>query len=221
MDQRRRRCDRLAEHQNVSGDRRRAEIARLDGADPGHQRRRQARRLYRAGPAAGPRQGYARARGLLFRGDQSQRRRDLGIVHRLSERRRGAAGSRNQSARDGHRGNLLCPGRRSQGRDQGLFAARHGYRQQWRRLGVAGQRPFRQLRPAQMQGPAERAQGDGQSLSRRLDDVSLPRTAIPRTSRIPAARKPAITPGSISTTRSVWATTCPSPPAMRRMRCWR
>ena len=54
VDQRRRageRRGRLAQPQDVRGDRRRAEVARLDAAHPRHQRQRQARRVCRAEPA--------------------------------------------------------------------------------------------------------------------------------------------------------------------------
>ena len=50
---------RLAQHEDVRRDRRRREVAGLDGADARHQRQRQARRLRRAEPAGRSDQGQA------------------------------------------------------------------------------------------------------------------------------------------------------------------
>ena len=69
-------------------------------------------------------------------------------------------------------GNLSrCRGM-SRKRCQWLRPARHGHRSQRRRLDVAGERPSRELRPAQMQRPAQRSERDRKTLSRRLDALS-------------------------------------------------
>ena len=77
---------RLVEPQDVRGDRRRSEIARLDAIRPRYQWQRQARRIYRAEPAAGPGQGPATGAKPLHRGDQPVRRFGLGIGPGLSWR---------------------------------------------------------------------------------------------------------------------------------------
>ena len=59
LERRRRRRGRLGQHQDVRRDRRRGEVAGLDGARPRHQRQRQARRLRRAQPAGRSDQGQA------------------------------------------------------------------------------------------------------------------------------------------------------------------
>ena len=81
VDKRRRAANtggRLAQPQDVRGDRRRAEIAGLGAVHPRHQRQRQARRLCRAQPAGGPDQGQARRRRPLFGVGKPGRRYDLG-----------------------------------------------------------------------------------------------------------------------------------------------
>ena len=60
VDERRRSRGRLAEHEEVRPDRRRREVAGLDGAGARHQRQRQARRLHRARSAGRSGQGHAR-----------------------------------------------------------------------------------------------------------------------------------------------------------------
>ena len=59
VDERRRPGGRLAEHEDVRGDRRRREVAGLDGAHHRHQRQRQARRVRRAEPAGRSDEGQA------------------------------------------------------------------------------------------------------------------------------------------------------------------
>jgi len=58
--------------------------------------------------------------------------------------------------------------------------ARRGHRQQGGRLGVARQRSHGQLRSAQVQGPAQRSEGDGQSLPRRLVVPPVPGPRLQR-----------------------------------------
>ena len=60
----------------------------------------------------------------------------------------------------------------------GLRPARRRHRPQRRVLGVARERPSRELRPAQVQGPAQRTDRDRQALPRGLDAPSLPRAAV-------------------------------------------
>ena len=80
------------------------------------------------------------------------------------------------------------------------------------RVGVAVERPSRQLRPAQVQGSAQRAEGDRRSLSGRLDVLPVSRARASKASARTAPRR-ATTPGSISTTRSGSARTCRCRPA--------
>ena len=62
VDERRRPGGRLAQHEDVRRDRRRGEVAGLDGARARHQRQRQARRLRRAEPAGRSDEGQAHQR---------------------------------------------------------------------------------------------------------------------------------------------------------------
>ena len=91
----------------------------------------------------------------------------------------------------------------------GIRAARRRHRSQWRVLGVALERPSRQLRPAQVQGPAQRAERDRQALPRRLDAAIGCPDRSSRTCRTTAASSRATTRGSISSTRSGWAQNVP------------
>ena len=95
----------------------------------------------------------------------------LGQRARLPRRHR-AAESGSNPPRDRARGILRGSVEQSEGARVGVFAARHGYRPQRRGLGGAGKRTSGQLRPAQMQRSAERADGDRAALSGRLDALS-------------------------------------------------
>ena len=55
-----------------------------------------------------------------------------------------------------------------------LLAARHGRRPQRRRVGGARERPHGELRPPQVQGPAQRPDGDRPALPRGLDVLPEP-----------------------------------------------
>ena len=185
-------------------DRRRGEVAGLDGARARHQRQRQARRVRRARRAGRSGEGHAHQRAVL-RGDAEPGRRiDLGRGDGQSRRGR-ARRAGIESARDRARRDL-------QRADARLRRARRRHRQQGRRLGVARQRAPRQLRSAQVQGAAQRPEGDRRSLSRGL---VVPPVSRARASRASARTAPsrAITRGSISTTRSASATTCRCRPA--------
>ena len=81
-----------------------------------------------------------------------------------------------KSSRDGLGGGLRAA-------VAGIWAARRRHRPQWRLLGISVERPSRQLRPAQVQGSAERAQRDGQTLPGGLDTLSSPRTSDGRRDR--------------------------------------
>ena len=110
------------------------------------------------------------AASLLQRGREPGRRVRLGDVAGIPRLRR-ARQPRSRS--DAHRadGNLRAA-------VAGLWAARRRHRSQRRVLGVAGERPSRELRPEQVQGPAQRAERDRQALPRRLDALSAARTAV-------------------------------------------
>ena len=92
LDERRRPGRGLAEHEDVRPDRRRREIAGMDGARARHQRQRQTGRVRRAGPAAGSDEGHADQLGLLCGDAESGGRIDLGRDARRA--RRGCAGLR-------------------------------------------------------------------------------------------------------------------------------
>ena len=82
----------------------------------------------------------------------------------------------------------------------------------------ARERPSRQLRSPQVQGPAQRSERDRQALPGGLDALSVAGTAVRQRRRGRQRRNAATTPGSTSTTRSGWARTCRSPPATRTTR---
>ena len=141
---------------------------------------------------------------VLRRDAEPGRRLDLGSDARQSRRRR-AARARIESAGDG-------AGRDLQRAAARLRRARRRHRQQGRGVGVAGERPHRQLRSPQVQGAAQRPEGDGRSLPRGLVVLQVSGSGLRRASATTAPSR-AITRGSISTTRSASATTCRCPPA--------
>ena len=145
---------------------RRREVAGLDGAHPRHQRQRQARRVRRARTSRSIPTKDKRIGGALLRRRAGARRLGLGIGARLPGRGR-PADARRESARDGARRSLRAAVRQSEGAGAGLLAARHGRRSQRRRLGGARERPHGELRSPQVQGPAERPDGDRASIAPR------------------------------------------------------
>ena len=100
---------------------------------------------------------------------------------------------------------ILC---HSEGRHR---RARRRHRQERRALGLGLERQPDQLRPQQMQEPAERAERDRQPLPGRLCLLQISGPGLRRASRTRAPRR-ATTPGSTSTTRSALARTSRSPP---------
>ena len=108
------------------------------------------------------------------------RRNGLGQRAGLPGRNR-AAESGIESAGNRSGGILRSAVEQSEGAGVGLFAARHGYRPQRRRLGGAGQRASGQLRPAQVQRPAQRAEGHRAAVPGRLDALSRRRDRTSRT----------------------------------------
>ena len=200
---RRRRRGRLGQHQDVRRDRRCGEVAGLDGAHPRHQRQRQARRVCRAQPAAGSGQGQAHRPGVLRGHAEPGRRIGLGDAARQPRLDR-AARSRLQPAGNRAGGNL-------QRADAGLRPARRRYRQQGRGVGVARKRSYRQLRPEQVQGSAQRTEGDRRSLPGGLGVLPVSGAGL-RRHRREQRRVRATTAGSTSTTRSASARMCRCPP---------
>ena len=205
VDERRRSGGRLAEHEDVRRDRRRREVAGMDGAGPRHQRQRQARRLRRAEPAADPDEGQAHQLAVLRRDAEPGRRLDLGLDARRTPARScgSSPGANPPETALAEIYNVPLPG---------LRRARRRHRQQGRGVGVARQRPSRQLRSPQVQGR--------RSTARRPPAITAPRAG--RSTNIPArasgasartAPSRATTRGSISTTRSGSATTCRCPRA--------
>ena len=94
----------------------------------------------------------------------------VGVVRRHGGDRAGRAGP--ESAGDRARGDLQ--------RAEAVFRhPRRRHRQAGRRVGVARQRPPRQLRPAQVQGAAQRAEGHRRSLPRGLGLLPVPWPRIP------------------------------------------
>ena len=128
--------------------------------------------------------------------------------------------ARIESAGDDAGGNLRAAVEQSESGGTRIRAARNGYRPQRRGVDGADQRTFCQLRSAQVQGAAERADGDGAAVSRKAGRCIRSRGRRSR-ARSRAARMRTITTGSISSTRSGWGRTSRSRRAMRRIRCWR
>ena len=157
------------------------------------------------GRAGGPGQGHAHQLAVLRRDAEPGGRLDLGRDAGRSRRGR-APRAGIESAGDGARRGL-------QRADARLWRARRRHRQPGRGLGVARQRPHRQLRSPQVQGAAQRAKGHRRPLPRGL---VVPPVSRARASRASARTAPsrATTRGSISTTRSGSATTCRCPPAI-------
>ena len=171
----RRRRGRLAQPQDVRGDRRRGEVAGLDAARSRHQRQRQARRgLCRAEPAGRSDQGQAHHRRALRHRHQSGRRHGLGLgagVPGLRRPRRTRAPIR--------------PRRRWPKSTRPPMPG-YGRRAAWTSTATASsgcrcERPPGELRPPQVQGPAQRPDRDRQALPGRLDALSVPRPAVRRT----------------------------------------
>ena len=95
----------------------------------------------------------------------------------------------------------------------GYRPARRRYRQQGRRVGVARERPHRQLRPAHVQRPAQRTDVRPAITARRAgNSTNTPAPASKASAR--TAPRRAITPGSISTTRLASATMSRCRPAI-------
>ncbi len=139
---------------------------------PRHQGRWQARRIYRAKPTVRSEQGPPHPRGLLRRERESGRRLDLG--HRRCLRRPAGGRARRsgtEPAGDRALGSLL----RSEPR---FRLARRRHRLQGRDVDLARQRAPGQLRPEQVQGPAERTEGDRRPLPGRLDVLQVPGPGI-------------------------------------------
>ena len=107
-------------------------------------------------------EGQADQRRLL-RGDAApDRRLDLGLVRGATRARSCASCPGSNPPETALVGSLQRAGAR-------LRRARRRHRQEGRRLGVARQRPSGQLRSQQVQGSAQRPEGDRRSLSGRLD----------------------------------------------------
>ena len=187
-------------------DRRRREVAGLDGARARHQRQRQARRLRRAEPAGRSGQGQAHQLAGFYAVMPSPVDGSIWGVDAAAIPARSCAsmpGSNPPETALAEIYNVPLPG---------FGVARRRHRQQGRGLGVARQRPHRQLRSPQVQGAAQRPEGHRRSLPRGLD---VPPVSRARASRASARTAPsrATTRGSTSTTRSGSATTCRCRPA--------
>ena len=158
------------ESQDVRGNRRRGARAGLDAVHPRHQRQRQARRVGRAEPAGRSRRRTSGWRSTSTRSPSIPLDGSVwgtSLAPFPSYVVRVAPGS-DPDAHRAHRDLRAAVSR--------LRTARRRHRPQRRVLGIAVERPSRQLRPAQVQGTAERAERrDGQALSRRLDAPSSSR----------------------------------------------
>ncbi len=118
-----------------------------------------------------PTQGQAHHRRLLCGDAEPGGRLGLGLASAYSGSAVVRLDPRSESAGDRARRNL-------QRADARLRHARRRHRQAGRRVGVARQRPPRQLRPAQVQGPAQRTEGDRRSLSGGLDVLPVSRARL-------------------------------------------
>jgi len=179
------RAGRLAESQAVRADRRRGEVAGLDGARPRHQRQRQARRLRAARPTGRSGKGQARRLCALPVAVSPADGTIWGTATAIPARC-------SASCRERTRRTPRSPRCTSAGADR-LRAARRRRRRQRRLLGVARERPSRLVRPPQVQG-AERAGGDGQALPRGWTLYPFPGPQL-RDVRTPAAPRRATTSG--------------------------
>ena len=123
----------------------------------------------RAGPAGRSGEGQAGLGRLLRRDAESGRRVGLGLDAGLPGGGRPRDAGR-QSLGDGAHRDL-------QRAAAGLRHSRRRHRQAGRRVGVARERPPGELRPSEVQGPAQRSQGDRRPLPRGVDvpSVSGPR----------------------------------------------
>ena len=186
VDERRRSGRRLAEHEDVRRDARRGEVAGLDGARHGHERQRQARRVRRAEPAGRSREGQA-----------VRRRRSMPSRPRPTDR----CGDRCSGCRARSCG--WCPGSNppetalaevyeppfdeSEATSRASTPRGDGRRSQRRRLGGARERASGELRSPQVQGSAERPDGDRASIARKGGPCIRSRCRSSRASPIPAA----------------------------------
>src|SRR5437588_763056 len=160
----------LVEYQAVRRDGRRRKITGLDRPDPRHQRQRQAGRVCRARSAGRSRQGQTDVERPVHRGPGS-RRVHLGDIAGLPGRRR-TARSRPESAGNRPRGTVRAATRPVRRADRRVFTAWRRRGPQRRLLDCAGERPPRELRSKEMHASAQRTDGDGPALPRRLDLLS-------------------------------------------------
>ena len=200
--------------QDVRRDRRRGEVAGLDGAHPRHQRQRQARRLRRAEPAGRSHQGQADRGAPSTASRRTGRRLDLG--HRCS-----ASPAPVVRLEPGANPPETALAEIYEPPFPGLLAARHGHRSQRRRLGGAGERPPGQLRPPQVQGAAERPDGDGPALPRGLDALPVPCPQFEGRDRLGQRRGELLHLGRSVRHVRPGQRTCRSTPATPTRRCWR
>ena len=148
---------RLAQSEDVRGDRRRGEVTGVDGAHSRYERQRPARRVRGAERAGRPREGSSLRRCVLLRRSRT-RWIGVGIVSGFPWRRDPAEPGI-ESARD-----RACRGVRASDDEpehagRGLLAARHGCRSERRGLDRPCERSHGELRSTQMQGAAEWADG--------------------------------------------------------------
>ena len=167
LDERRRPGRRLAEPEDVRRDRRRGEVPGLDRARHRHQRQRQARRVRRAGPAGRSDEGQALSAAAFYAVAPAPD--GVGLGHR-SLGFPGAVIRLNPGANPPETAlaEVFEPPFDDPKRAR-LLAARHGRRSQRRRLGGARERTPGELRSPQVQGPAQRPEGDRPALPRGLD----------------------------------------------------
>ena len=170
VDQRRRRDRGLGRHENLRRDRRRRQGAGLVAVRARHQWQRQARRIHRAKSAGRCRQGRAHHRRLGHLCRHAEPRRRLDLVHR----RRVRGTRRRDALRSRH-----ATGRGVQRPDAGLRPARRRHRQQGRGVGVARQRPHRQLRSQQVQGARSTAPRRPGTIVRRAGRSISIRSGLP------------------------------------------
>ncbi len=145
LDQRRPRGGRLARHQEIRSDRRCGGLSGLGAVRARHQRQRQARFVDRTRPARGPHSRSAPGGRFLCGHAESRRRQRLGLGRVSLSRRHYSVRSANPAQRDLQRARAR------------LRRARRGHRSQRRGLGVLRERTSGGVRPAQMQGSAQRS----------------------------------------------------------------
>ena len=204
---------------DLGQDARREAGAGLERVRPRQQRQRQARRYTEPNQPADPTKD--RRLNVQFYGDSPA---SDGSVWGTVQGMPGALGAlraRRASAGDGADRDLRSAVEQPEGADAGLRAARHGRRQQGRRVDGALERTARQLRSQQVQGPARTVRPRPASTAPKGGRSIRCRARTTRARSTTPAPTRRTTTSSIASTCSASARTCRSRPAISRKGCSR